>query len=80
MHISHLKNKKTIGLDNISTYLLELDLPYVVQSLTYVYKLCFQKKKNIPPALKAVTVIPLFYAKGLSDSNTLMPVSPLYSC
>ena len=40
MDISHLKNKKSMGLDNVSSYLLKLALPYVVESLTFVYNLC----------------------------------------
>ena len=39
-YISHLKNKKSMGPDNANSYLLKLALPYVVESLTFVYNLC----------------------------------------
>ncbi|WP_419598339.1 reverse transcriptase domain-containing protein [Thiolapillus sp.] len=76
MYISHLKNKKSMGPDNVSSYLLKLALPYVVESLTYVYNLCIQQN-TFPPALKAAKVIPLPKAKDLSDPNDFRPISLL---
>ena len=35
MHISHLKNKKSMGPNNINSYLLKSALPLVVESTTY---------------------------------------------
>ena len=32
-----------MGPDYIPTYLLKLALPYVVESLTYIYNLCVKK-------------------------------------
>ena len=37
MHIVNPKNKKSVGPDNINSFLLKLALPYVVESLTHVY-------------------------------------------
>ena len=37
MQIVNLKNKKSMGPDNINSFLLKLALPYVVESLTHVY-------------------------------------------
>ena len=42
--ITGLTSKKSMGPDNIPTYLLKLALPYVTESLTYIYNLCIQKK------------------------------------
>ena len=40
-----------MGPDNITTYLLKIALPYIAESLTYVYNLCIEQ--NIfPTALK----------------------------
>ena len=33
-----------MGPDNIPAYLIKLALPYVVESPTYIYNLCIQKK------------------------------------
>ena len=38
--ITGLTSKRSMGPDNIPTYLLKLALPYVVESLTYIYSLC----------------------------------------
>ena len=41
-----------MGPDNIPTYLLKLALPYVVESLTYIYNLCIKKKNVFPNMFK----------------------------
>ena len=76
MYISHLKKKKSMVPDNVNSYLLKLALPYVVESLTYVYNLCIQQN-TFPPALKATKVIPLPKAKDLSDPNDFRLISLL---
>ena len=43
-YISRLENKKSSGLDGISNQLLKLSLPYIIDSLTYVFNLCIEKK------------------------------------
>ena len=76
MHIVNLKNKKSMGPDNINSFLLKLALPYVVESLTHVYNLCTEQN-SFPPALKAAKVIPLPKTKELSDPNNFRPRSLL---
>ena len=58
VHIVNLKNKKSMGPDNINSFLLKLALPHVVESLTHVCNLCIEQNR-FPPALKAAKVIPL---------------------
>ena len=41
-YISRLENKKSSGLDGISNQLLKLSLPYIIDSLTYVFNLCIE--------------------------------------
>ena len=65
-----------MGPDNVNSYLLNLALPYVLESLTYVYNLCIQQN-TFPPALKAAKVIPLPKANDLSDLNNFRPISLL---
>ena len=76
MHIVNLKNKKSMGPDNINSFLLKLALPYVVESLTHVYNLFFEQN-SFPPTLKAAKVIPLPTTKDLSDPNNFRPISLL---
>ena len=45
-YISRVENKKSSGLDGISNQLLKLSLPYIIDSLTYVFNLC----KNVFPS------------------------------
>ena len=75
VHIVNLKNKKSMGPDNINSFLLKLALPHVVESLTHVYNLCIEQN-SFPPALKAPKVIPLPKTK-VSDPNNFRPISLL---
>ena len=74
MHIVNLKSKKSMGPENIDSFLLKLALPYVVESLTHVYNLCTEQN-SFPPALKAANVIPLPKTKDPSDPNNFKPIS-----
>ena len=74
--ITDLTSKKSMGPDNIPTYLLKLALPYVVDSLTYIYNLCIQK--NIfPKIFKTAKVIPLPKNTHRTDPNNFRPISLL---
>ena len=42
-YISRLENKISSGLDGTSSRLLKLSLPYITDSLTYVFNLCIEK-------------------------------------
>ena len=65
-----------MGPDNIPTYLLKLAIPYVVNSLTYIYNLCIQK--NIfPKIFKTAKVIPLPKNTDRTDPNNFRPISLL---
>ena len=76
MHIVNLKNKKSMGPDNIDSFLMKLALPYVVESLTHVYNLCTEQITcSFPPALKAAKVIPLPKTKDPSDPNNFKRIS-----
>ena len=74
--ITGLTSKKSMGPDNIPTYLLKLAIPYVVDSLTYIYNLCIQK--NIfPKIFKTAKVIPLPKNTDRTDPNNFRPISLL---
>ena len=65
-----------MGPDNISTYLLKLALPYIVEPLTHAYNLCIEQ--NIfPSQLKDAKVIPLPKTKDLNDPANYRPISIL---
>ena len=75
-YISQLDNKKSSGPDEINNYLLKLSLPYIVESLTYIFNLCIQH--NIfPTKFKIAKVIPLFKSQDMSDVNNYRPISLL---
>ena len=74
--ISEMSNKKSAGVDNVSSFLLKLSLPYIVEPLTYVYNRCIET--NIfPHALKVAKVIPIPKNKDTSDMNNFRPISLL---
>ena len=59
--MSKMDNKKSIGCDGISVKRLKIALPYIAETLTYIYNLCIQK--NVCPTAK---VIPLPETKTIS--------------
>ena len=65
-----------MGPDNIPTYLLKLALPYVAESLTYIYNLCI-KKNVFPKIFKTAKVIPLPKNTNRTDPNNFRPISVL---
>ena len=74
--ITGLTSKKSMGPDNIPTYLLKIAIPYVVDSLTYIYNRCIQK--NIfPKIFKTAKVIPLPKNTDRTDPNNFRPISLL---
>ena len=74
--ISNLQNKKSCGADNINANILKIALPYIVESLTYVFNQCIIN--NIfPKRLKIAKVIPLPKIKNPSDTSDFRPISLL---
>ena len=51
-YIARLENKKSSSLDGISNQLLKLSLAYIIDSLTYVFNLCIEKKTFFRLSLK----------------------------
>ena len=50
-----MDNKKSTGRDGISVKLLKSALPYITETLTYVYSLCVQTDaNNLPSTEQAV--------------------------
>ena len=74
--VSDLKNKKTMGPDGLTAYLLKLALPYIVEPLTYVYNICI-KQNTFPSLLKAAKVIPLPKSKDFNNPGNYRPISIL---
>jgi hypothetical protein len=74
--ITGLKNKKSLGPDNISPSLLKVALPYIVEPLTFIYNMCIDQSV-VPSALKSAKVIPLPKSRDLSDLNNFRPISLL---
>lgn len=77
--ISSMKNKKSSGFDGISAKILKLALPYIVDSLTYIYNLCIEQSV-FPDQLKHAKVIALPKPnRDKSDVNNYRPISLLSS-
>ena len=75
--ISSMKNKKSSGSDGISPKVLKMALPYIVESLTYIYNLCIEQN-TFQDKLKHAKVIALPKPKrDLSDVNNFRPISLL---
>lgn len=76
--IESLKSKRTSGHDGISTAVLKLSLPFIVEPLTFIYNLCIERGE-FPSDLKKAKVIPLPKSKDLTDPNKFRPISILSS-
>jgi hypothetical protein len=75
-YVGQLSNKKSAGPDGISNTILKISLPYIVESLTYIFNLAIDKNV-FPHALKEAKVIPLPKCKDTSDVNNYRPISLL---
>jgi hypothetical protein len=75
-YIEGLKNKKSMGLDSLNSFLLKLALPYVVESLTFIYNLCIESN-TFPDDWKTAKVVPLPKSNDTSDVNNFRPISIL---
>ena len=75
-YIMQLKNKKSMGSDNINAFLLKIALPSIVEPLTYIYNLCIAQS-TCPQTFKQAKVIPLPKTKDTSDPNNFRPISLL---
>ena len=74
--IMQLKNKKSMGSDNLNAFLLKTALPYIVEPLTYIYNLCINQGV-FPRILKQAKVIPLPKTKDMNDLSNFRPISLL---
>ena len=72
--ISLMPSKKSAGPDEISAKILKLSLPYIVETLTYIYNLCIQHN-TFPDRLKHAKVVPIPKAKDNSNVNNYRPIS-----
>ena len=74
--ITNMKNKKSMGPDDIPAFLLKLALPFIVEPLTYIYNLCIDQN-TFPEMLKVAKVIPIPKTKDITDPNSFRPISIL---
>jgi hypothetical protein len=75
-YISNMKNKKSMGPDDISVYFLKLSLPYIVESLTFIFNLCLEQC-SVPAALKEAKVVPIPKTKASTEPKDFRPISLL---
>ena len=65
-----------MGPDNLNTFVVKLSLPYIVESLTFIYNRCIETN-TFPDAWKAAKVVPLPKSQDTSDPNNFRPISIL---
>ena len=74
--ITSMANKKSCGFDQISPRILKKSLPFIIESLTYIYNLCI-KDHTFPAHFKTAKVIPLPKTKDLANVGNFRPISLL---
>ena len=67
---------KSSGLDGISGQILQISLPFIVESLTYIYNLSITHN-TFPDELKTAKVIPIPKVKDASTPSDHRPISVL---
>jgi hypothetical protein len=75
-YLISLENKKSMGLDNLNSFLIKLSIPYIVESLTFIYNLSI-RTNTFPRMWKSAKVIPLPKTSDLQDPNNFRPISIL---
>ena len=75
-HLQSLSDKKSTGIDSVSPFFIKLSLPYIVESLTYIYNLCITSN-TFPDEWKKAKVVPIPKTKNCSDLNNFRPISIL---
>jgi len=74
--IEQLKNKRSLAHDGINTYFLKLSLPYITDSLTFLYNLIIHSG-IFPDDFKIAKVIPLAKSNDTSVASNFRPISLL---
>ena len=69
-------NKKSTGPDGISSSILKLSLPYIIDSLTHIYNQCISEG-TFPQEWKKAKVIPLPKIKTPTQLDNYRPISIL---
>ena len=71
-----MDNKRSSGPDGINNHLLNLSLPYIINSRTYIFNLCIEKNHQ-PSGFKKAKVIPLSQARDKTNLTDYRPISLL---
>ena len=74
--ITDINNNTSASSDCVSPTLLKLALPYIIESLTYIYNLSMDQNK-FPSLLKIAKVKPIPKSGDLNDLNNYRPISLL---
>ena len=71
-----MNNKKSFGLDEISSQLLKLASPYIAGSLTYIFNLCIEQNV-FPSEFQKEKVIPFAKTRDHKNLKDYRPISLL---
>ena len=74
--ILKLKNKPTMDIYYLNSFILKLAIPYITIPLTYIYNLCITKC-IFPHSFKIAKIIPIPKSKETDKLNNFRPISIL---
>ena len=74
--VGKIKTSKDFGADNISSYFLKLAMPYIENSLAYIFNTSFESSR-FPDDWKTARVTPIFKEGDKSDKSNYRPISVL---
>ena len=74
--IGKINTSKGFGTDNISIYFFKLAMPYIENSLAYIFSTSLERRK-FPDDWKTARATPIFKQSEKSDNSNYRPISVL---
>lgn len=74
------KNKKSSGIDDVSSFIVKACIPAIARPLTYLVNLSFEQG-TFPASLKPTTIVPIYKkgSKGNMENYRPVALAPIFS-
>ena len=76
MHLPKVKTAKSFGIDNISSYFMQLVLPYIENSPAFLFNTSIETSQ-FPDSWKVARITPIFKDGDRAEKSNYRPISVL---